>query len=417
MSSVLVEQNIPCRLRDGVTLRADVYRPAAPGRYPVVLTRLPYGKEIHPGGFSQLPLADLALLRELGLAGILQPALAAGPAHDFGISVDHGAVVVPSLNIGGWYDIFLQGTLDNFTGLRARGRGPGRQAHLYVGPWSHLNRTSAVGEPEFGLAAGAATLELMGDLTTLQLRWFDHWLKGADNGVDREPPVRVFTMGENVWRSLPAWLPAQAQAQDWFLHPGGSLSPQAPAAGAAPSRYTYDPADPAPTLGGHLLLPGRYGSGVKDQRPLAGRRDVLTFAGTPLDWPLMVMGRVTATLWASSSAPDTDFVVRLLDVHPDGFLQNIADGIVRARHRRPGAPELLAPGQVYEFPVDLWSVAHVFQPGHALAVQVTSSSFPRWDRHLNTAEPPGSGTAWQVAEQAIYHGGAYLSCLRLPVLP
>lgn len=369
-------------------------------------------------GFDELPLVRLESLRELGMAEMLAGFLAAGPAgQPAAYSVRHAEVEVPSLNIGGWYDIFIQGTIDNFAGMRAHGRGDGRHAHLLVGPWSHLNRGSAVGDVEFGLAASAAMIDLVADLTTVQLRWFDRWLKGADNGVDREPPVRLFVMGENRWRSFPGWPLADVRAERWFLQPGGGLAADPPAMAAAPSRYRYDPANPVPTLGGQLLLPGKYGSGARDQAPLSARADVLTYSGPPLREPLAIGGQVSATLWATSSAPDTDFVVRLLDVHPDGFMQNLCDGIVRARYRRSLAePAWLTPGEPDRFHVDLWSVAHVFRPGHRVAVQVTSSSFPRWDRNLNTADAPGAGASGRPAEQAVLHAPPRASFIELPVL-
>jgi putative CocE/NonD family hydrolase len=163
-------------------------------------------------------------------------------------------------------------------------------------------------------------------------------------------------------------------------------------------------------------MPGRFGAGVKDQRPLSERPDVLTFTGELLASPLTVLGRVSATLYASSSAPDTDFVVRLVDVHPDGFMQNLCDGVVRARYRHSvHEPAFIEPGEVCELKIDLWSVAHVFQPGHRVAVQVTSSSFPRWDRNLNTREQPGTGAQAEVAHQTLHHDAARPSAIHLPV--
>ena len=409
------------------------------------------------GGYTDLPLRDLPSLRKLGLSGILRYLLDPGPAFP-GISqppvglgaaltepglseelvwpgpgntlgwadVAYAQVAVPSLNIGGWHDCFLQRTLDDYTAMRAQGR----PAQLLIGPWAHGVfggwLTATVGEMEYGMSAHGASIELEEDLTATQLRWFDHWLMGADNGVEREPAARVFLTGENLWTTWEDWPPAGAHELPLYLHPDGALgfAPPGGVGGAhsaastgSASRYTYDPAHPAPTLGGNTLMPGVYPPGVKDQRPLSRRPDVLTFTGVPLERPLVAVGRVGARLWASSSAPDTDFVARLLDVHPDGTMENVCDGIIRARYRDAlTGPQWLEPGRANALRVDLWSVAHVFKAGHRPGVQVTSSSFPRWDRNWNTREDPGAAMAGQVAEQAIWHDAENPSCIVLAVL-
>jgi putative CocE/NonD family hydrolase len=327
-------------------------------------------------------------------------------------------VEVPALIIGGWFDLFLQGTLDSFMGMR-HSAGLARQSHLLVGPWSHQNYGSvdtANGDIDFGVASGSNQIDMWEDLTSLHLRWFDHWLKGIDNGIDREPPVQVFLTGEKRWLRLPDWPPPLAGEQDWYLGAGGELSQTAPVEESSESRYTYDPKNPVPTIGGNTLLPGVFPPGVRDQRPLSQRPDVLTFTGVPLDQPLTVIGRVTANLRVSSSAPDTDFVVRLIDQHPDGYMENVCDGIKRCRYRHSlTEPEWLEPGKVYELPVDLWSTAHTFLAGHRVAVQVSSSSFPRWDRNWNTKEDPGAATQGQPATQTIWHSRAHPSHVVLPV--
>jgi putative CocE/NonD family hydrolase len=367
------------------------------------------------GGYGEAPLNDLPTLRETGLSELIRPLLDGGPgALPQAWNVVHAAVDVPTLSIGGWYDIFTQATLDAYAAMRAAGR----PSQLVMGPWIHgTELRSTIGEVDFGVGAGAASIGLQTSLTALQLRWFDHWLRGVDNGVEREAPAKVFLMGENRWLDLPDWPPAEARAQPFYLHPGAALGPAAPTDALALTRYAYDPADPAPTLGGNTLMAGVYPAGVVDQRPLARRPDVLTFLGAPLERPLTIMGRVTANLWVSSSAPDTDFVVRLLDVRPDGAMHNLCDGILRARYREGlDAPRWLQPGVVYALPIDLWSTAHTVQAGHRLGVMVTSSSFPRWDRNWNTTEDPATAASGQIAQQAIWHDAAHPSHIVLPVM-
>ncbi len=373
------------------------------------------GNALYRTGYRELPLVDLPSLSELGLAEILAPALAHRQGEPPAFQVDFSAVEVPALIIGGWYDLLLQYSIKSYDALRSQNRRP----HLLVGPWRHgdtgRGRDTTMGEMDFGTAASGSSIDLTASLTDIHLRWYDRWLRGVNNGVDREPPVHVFVMGENRWRKLPDWPSPEMQQKPWFLMDGGRLSKDLPDASAA--RYTYDPADPAPTLGGTSLMPGLYSSGVKDQRRLSARPDVLTFFSNPLDMPLTIMGRVTAQLWAGSSAPDTDFVVRLIDVHPDGYMHNLCDGIIRARYRDSlSEPTWLEPGQVYEFSIDLWSTAHTFLPDHQIAVQVTSSNFPRYDRNLNTTDAPGAGVISQLAEQTVWLGVGYPSRVLLPVL-
>ncbi len=370
-------------------------------------------------GYREVPLRRLESLEKVGLADIIGVLLDRAPGSQRpGFHIDYANVEVPSLNIAGWYDVFQQYTLDNFVGARTQGRGAARQSHLLVGPWTHgavvAGPGMMVGEVNFGTIASGATLDLKGDLTDIHLRWFDHWLKGIDNGVDGEPAARLFVTGENRWTEMADWPPEGAEDKRLYLRASGKLAFAAPRANGGSTSFTYDPADPAPTLGGNIVLAR---PGVRDQWPLGARPDVLTFLGAPLEKPLSVAGHIAADLFVSSSAPDTDFVVRLIDVHPDGYMQNLCDGILRARYRNSlKEAEWLTPGAVYELKVDMWSIAHVFKAGHRLAVQVTSSSFPRWDRNWNTQEDPGAGTSGRPALQTIWHDGRRPSAVVLTVL-
>jgi putative CocE/NonD family hydrolase len=260
------------------------------------------------------------------------------------------------------------------------------------------------------------------------LRFFDHHLKGEDNGLDEEPPVRIFVMGENQWRDENEWPLARAQYTPWYLHgdgnagaAGGALSPDTPGPEAW-DVFLYDPRDPCPTMGGPTLLPGldvRANAGPKDQRPVEARPDVLVYTSEPLDEPLEVTGPLTCTLYAATSAPDTDFVVRLCDVHPDGASWILAEGILRARYREGAeGPKPVEPGRVYVYKINLVATSNVFLPGHCIRVDVTSSSFPRFDCNPNTGHPLGQDGPddRQPAMQTIFHDSERPSHILLPVI-
>jgi len=310
---------------------------------------------------------------------------------------------VPSFNLGGWYDIFLQGSLDNYVAAVAAGR----EAQLVVGPWTHLTFGDPIGEGRFGLRAGryGAPAHEHGDVAQWQTAWLArHLLPDAGRGDDAAP-VRIFVMGRNEWRDEPAWPLERAVEEKWFLQPGGGLGPAAPR-GGEPSAFTYDPDDPVPTVGGQTVMAPSFPGGPFDQARVEARDDVLVFTSEPLARELEVTGRVRLVLHAESSAPSTDWVGRLCDVHPDGRSVNLCDGILRVA---AGAAE---PGR-YE--LDLWSTSNVFLPGHRLRVQVTSSCFPRWDRNLNTGDQ--SSSARQVARQRVHHDAVRPSYVGLPVIP
>jgi putative CocE/NonD family hydrolase len=240
------------------------------------------------------------------------------------------------------------------------------------------------------------------------LRWFDYWLKGIDSGVVDEPSVRYFTMGSNTWQHASDWPPPDARPLVLYLSGrrsdtarslnDGSLS-YYPPGGESPDSYLYDPDDPVQTRGGGFLGPL---NGGYDQRPVEPR--VLTYTSDPLQRELEVSGTVTATIFAMSTARDTDWVVRVSDVAPDGLSRIVADGVLRARYRHSTElPELLTPSQVEEFAVDCWSTSNLFKAGHRIRVAVTSSCFPRWDANPNTGEPFGASAASVVALNTVFH--------------
>ena len=582
----IVDFDVPARMRDGTTLRANIYRPAGEGKWPVLLTRLPYGKDFPIGasmmdpaqvarrgyvvivqdtrgrltsegewvpfvnealdgvdtiewaaqlpysngsvgmygisyfGFTQWttavhhPPALKAMVPfqtwndplngvifrsgalELGTSGNWQlmmgldvlmrrhrddpqamgraiymlakemdalgklgywslPLNEFGPLHrqnvapsffqNFSRPMDrtheliepmtivgkHEQVTVPTLNAGGWYDIFLQDTITNFTTMHEHGSTPeARQSKLVIGPWTHGHVTNPIGELNFGFGSSAAFIDLQIDFTSLQVRWFDHWLKGIDTGMLKEAPINLFVMGANAWRDEQEWPLARAVNTRYYLHSNGGanslhgngyLTTDLPDRDeSASDKYDYDPNNPVITRGGALLLSPEYPPGPFDQQPTESREDVLVYTSGELKEDLEVTGPIKVHLWAVSSAPDTDFVARLVDVHDDGYAQNLTDGIIRARYRhfeRGETPSLIEPGKAYEYEIDLWATSNVFKAGHRIRLEVTSSNFPRWDRNPNTGHDFGTDTEMVVAHQTILHDAEHASYIVLPIVP
>lgn len=320
------------------------------------------------------------------------------------VAGQHGRIDVPSLNWAGWYDIFLQGTLDNYVAMASAGK----DARLLVGPWTHGIFRDPIGDLCFGSAASRlyAPVHPHGDTNDFQLAWFRrHLAPDADISLP-ETPVRIFVMGRNEWRDEPVWPLARARTERHHLRRDGSLTLEAPIAGEEASTFAYDPANPVPTVGGPLVMAPAFPAGPLDQAKVEARDDVLVFTSAPLEEELEVTGRIRVVLHTQSSAPSTDWVARLCDVHPDGRSIILSDGITRVTSGadRAGRHE-----------IDLWSTSNVFLPGHRIRVHVTSSCFPRWDRNLNTGDQ--NGTAMQVAEQRILHDAEHPSFIELPVVP
>ena len=386
-------------------------------------------------GYSSLPLSEFAPLKRHDVASYYFENFArqldreSEQIKSMTILGQHEQVTVPTLNIGGWYDIFLKDTLSNFKIMREHGSSPeARQSKLLIGPWTHSGYTNPIGELNFGFASSAAFIDLQIDLVSLQVRWFDHWLKGKDTGMLREAPIKLFVMGANVWRDEQEWPLARAVETRYYLHSGGQansargnglLSTEAPGA-ESPDQYDYDPANPVITLGGSLLMSPEFRPGPFDQSKTESREDVLVFTTLALEQDVEVTGLITVHLWATSSAPDTDFVARLVDVYPNGYAQNLNDGIIRARYRnfaQGEAPTLIEPGKAYEYEIDLWATSNLFKAGHAIRLDVTSSNFPRWDRNPNTGHEFGADDELAVAHQTILHDSEHPSYVVLPIVP
>ncbi|MBD3163378.1 MAG: CocE/NonD family hydrolase [Candidatus Eisenbacteria bacterium] len=331
----------------------------------------------------------------------------------------HHLETIPTYQVAGWYDLFLQGNIDSFTGLQyGGGDGAIGNQKLLIGPWSHGSMGGgSVGEL-FYPDAGFATPEA---LIGTQSEWFLHWLNGIPHDIMDLPPVAYYMMGDgddpgapgNEWRAVDAW-PPPARPTAFYLRAGGRLDPDPPGSSEAPDVYAYDPLDPVPTLGGgNLILP----SGPYDQRPVLERDDVLVYQTDPLETPIEVAGPVEVVLHASSDRLDTDFTAKLCDVYPDGRVMLVCDGIIRARHRNGmDREDQLEPGAVYAFTIDLWSTGIAFNAGHRILLAVSSSNHPRFDANPNTGEPFMEHTTTLVATNAVHHAPGAASHLTLPVL-
>jgi hypothetical protein len=351
------------------------------------------------------------------------------PAYDdywrkLSIEERHAKIEVPALNIGGWYDTFQGGTLRNFSGMRAKGASDAARSgqRLMVGPWNHaVPFQNLVGAVDFGLRSGPVSVDVDG----MQLRFFDQWLKGK--AASDDAPVRLFIMGINEWRDEKDWPLPGTDFRRYYLHSRGKANSMygdgalsTDAAGAEPSdHFLYNPTDPVPTVGGGLCCyPGALQGGAWDQASVEHRADVLVYSTAPLDEDVEVTGSVQLTLFASSSAPDTDFTAKLVDVAPCGMAVNLTDGILRARFRESQAAEvMLTPGKITQFDVDMWSTANVFKKGHRIRLEVSSSNYPRFDRNLNTGHPLYSDAEMRPAMQTVMHDRAFPSYLTLPVIP
>jgi predicted acyl esterase len=324
------------------------------------------------------------------------------------------AINVPAVHVGGWFDTFAQGTIDAFVSRQHNG-GPGARGtqKLVMGPWTHPIGRSPVGEltfPDFKIPSEYNAG-----------RWFDHHLKGIDNGVMNEPAVAYYVMGDvinrtapgNVWRHAVDW-PVPARERPFYFQVPGILAEKKPGPAEARAEFTFDPADPCPTIGGNnLTIP----AGPRNQNAIETRKDVVLFTSDLLEAPLEVTGRVSARIFVSSSAVDSDLSVRLCDVYPDGKSYNIAEGMLRLRYRNSfEKPEPLTPGAIAEATVDCWSTSIVFNRGHRLRVTVTSSNSPRFDVNPGTGKPFREGDSYVKQTNRIYCDGAHPSCILLPVV-
>jgi predicted acyl esterase len=345
----------------------------------------------------------------------------ANPSYDdywrqFDTTLKFPVMDAPAVQIGGWFDMFTQGTIDEFVGRQHSGAAGARGAQkLIMGPWTHSIGRMPVGQLRFPNASVPAQYN--------SGRWFAHYLRGENNGVEKEPAVTYYVMGDtsapgapgNVWRQADDW-PVPATETAYYFAPEGKLGSAQPSTAAdAHVKFTFDPANPCPTIGGNNLELAR---GPMNQNPIENRKDVILFTTAPLESPVEITGRVKARIFVSSSARDTDLSVRLCDVYPDGKSYLIAEGMRRLRYRDSfEKPELLTPGKLYEVTVDCWSTSIIFNTGHRIRATITSSNYPRLD--LN----PGTGEQWSdsgpkvIQTNDILCDAAHASRLLLPVVP
>ena len=353
-----------------------------------------------------------------------------------------GTADVPMLHIGGWYDIFLRGTIQNYRSLADL---KDSRVRMIIGPWTHSgNSRTYAGDVDFGAAAAIADFG-----TDFHIRWFDHFLKGQENGVEDEAPVRIFVMGTGdgqkdsagrlshggYWTELDDWPPPGAEPTELFLGGYGTLTRSPLEDAPASTTWEFDPSHPVPTLGG--TVSARLNDGAYDQRerpdfpasrppylPLRSRSDVVVFQTEPLDEDVTVAGPIEVRLFVSSSAVDTDFTFKLVDVYPPspdfptGFDMNLTDAVVRMSYRNGRTTrELIEPGEVYELVFHPFPTANVFKRGHRIRVDVSSSNFPRWDVNPNTGEPLGRHRRTEVARNTVLHSAEYPSRVTLSVWP
>jgi len=322
---------------------------------------------------------------------------------------------VPVFAVGGWYDNFVESDLEAYAALH-KSSGLNR---ILVGPWPH-NMSSTFEGVDFGPGSSVP-------VRAVQMEWFDQWLMGKDTPLLSQPPVKIFVMGANQWLDTHEWPPEQARTLNLYLDSRGranSISGDGvlrdrPAEKGAPDRYVFDPRDPVPTRGGAVCCnPRIFPWGPLDQRPVEQRKDVLVYTTRPLKQPLEVVGPVKVELWVATSARDTDFTAKLVDVFPDGMARNLCDGILRLRYRDSlEKPEPAKPGELYRITVDAGVTSNVFLKGHRLRVEISSSNFPRFDRNPNTGGSLADETRLAPASQTVYHDREHASHVVLMAMP
>ena len=383
----------------------------------------------------QVPLGDFAGFRRDGNIAAYYDEWLARPSYDdywaaLDLETKYPRITVPALVTGGWYDVFLPGTIRNFMGVRATGGSEAARTgtQLVMRALCHACPSdTTAGEIDFGPDNAF-------NLNEAWARWFDYWLKGIDTGVADDPAVRLFVMlppdegttGGGFWIEADAFPLPDAVETSYYLRSGGrantaggdgALSADEP--GGRADAYTYDPADPVPTVGGNMCCRNDLvASGAFDQREVEQRDDVLVYTSAPLDDDVTVIGPVQVELWAASSAPDTDFTAKLVDVHLDGYAHNVSEGIIRARYRNTDdRASWITPGAVHDYVIDLGYTATVFRRGHRIRLEISSSNFPHFDRNLNTATPFGSDGEMASASQQVLHDAGHPSRLVLQVAP
>lgn len=347
----------------------------------------------------------------------------------FDIESRYHKVNVPVLAFDGWYDSFLTGALHNFNGMRQSGATDFARTNqrIIIGPWEHLGW----GRPDSPVSPRLKAIGPVANspVNELSLLWFDHFLKGENNGVAAGPRVDYFEMGQNKWHTAAAWPLPQTEYRNWYLASGGhaaslmgdgTLATASPAETSSPSdSFIYDPANPVPSIGGHSCCSWTSGpQGQFDQSSIEQHSDILVYSTPELTSPLEITGPITVTLYASSSAPDTDFTAKLVDVFPDGTAINLNNGIQRASYRDSLThPTPIVPGKIYQYKIHVWPTSNLFKAGHKIRLEISSSDFPQFDPNPNTGHIFATTTAWKTAMQHIFHDKQHPSSITLPVIP
>jgi uncharacterized protein len=409
-TSGLAQDTLNREIRDGTNAMA--------GRNVLPLTQYPlFNVNIQPGSPSAT-----AKLAPYFLDWLNHP-LYDSYWKQWSIAEHYSDIQVPALVVSAWYDIFQGGSLTNYLGIKeyAVNQAARDGMHLLIAIGGHSGSGEKIGEVDFGPAAA----EFNENQVTLE--WYEYLFEGKQNEYATEKPVKIFVMGLNKWRYEDSWPLQRAKDTRYFLASNGkansaagdgTLSPEV-ANNGSPDKYVYDPANPVPTVGGPLCCDSVHlPPGPRNQAEVEKRQDVLVYSTPPLDQDTEVTGPVTLDLYAKSSAVDTDFTAKLVDVWPNGFAQNLTEGILRARFRNStSAAEPIVPGKIYEFKIDLWSTSNVFLKGHRIRLEVSSSNFPRFDRNLNTGRDASTSTSYVKATNVIYHDKQHPSALQLPVVP
>ncbi len=338
------------------------------------------------------------------------------------IEENYASIQVPALTIAAWYDIFQGGSLKNYMGMKAGAGNTAARAgqRLMVIIGGHAGNGRTIGAVDFGADAPF-------DENAVTLEWYEYLFQGKQNVYATEKPVKLFVMGENKWRYEDSWPLERAKQTHYFLHSAGKANSatgdgtlsNSTAGHDGPDTFTYDPANPVPTVGSQLCCdPVHLPAGPRDQQDVEKRSDVLVYSTPALEQDTEVTGPILLDLFAKSSAVDTDFTAKLVDVWPNGFAQNLTEGILRARYRNSrSTAEPITPGKIYEYKIDLWSTSNVFLKGHKIRLEISSSNFPRFDRNLNNGKDAATSSDFVKAENTIYHDREHPSAVVLPVVP
>ena len=336
-------------------------------------------------------------------------------------------MAIPSLFITGWFDSLSNENFKLFNGWtkKAKTEDARSKTKLIIGPWSHqiapwgrvpMGKNGEYADRTFGKQA-------LSDVIEMHMHWYDQRLKGIDTGVDEEAPIKLFVMGKNTWRDEYEWPLERTEWTKFYLSSagnavdgGGGLHPEIKTSDQTSDSFIYDPGDPVPSLGSQYQT---YDfCGPHDRSHIQRRPDVLTFTTDILTEDMEITGPISATIWASSDAKDTDFTATLTDLEPDGKAIALCEGIVRARFRNGTEnPQMMVPGEIYKFEIDMWNTSNSFIKGHRIRIEISSSNFPRYNRNLNSGNPIASDIDITLANQTVYHGIQYPSYINLPVIP